>query len=60
MKDSIYNSKPLSLDDLKMATTTQFSAINSNKELCVRVWESDISRMTKCIEQIGWQFEHLL
>ena len=37
MKDSVYNSKPSSLDDLEMVITTQFNAINSNKELCARV-----------------------
>ena len=60
MKDPICNNKPRSLDDLKMAITVQFSVMNSNKELCVRVCESIISRMTKCIELNGWQFEHLL
>ena len=60
MKDPVYNSKPRSLDDLKIAITTQFNDINSNKELCFRVRESVISRKTKCIEQNGWQFEHLL
>ena len=60
MKDPVYNNKPYSLDDRKMAITTQFNAINSNKELCTRVCESVISRITKCIEQNGWQFEHLL
>ena len=60
MKGPVYNSKPGSLDDLKMAITTRFNAINSNKELCARVCESVISRITKCIEQNVWQFEHLL
>ena len=41
-----------------MAITAQLNAINSNKELCARVCESVISRMVKCIEQNGWQFEH--
>ena len=30
MKDPVYNSKPHSLDDLKIAITTQFNAINLN------------------------------
>ena len=60
MKDPVYNSKPRSLDDFKMAIATQFDGNNSNKELCARVCESVISCMTKCIEQNGWPFEHLL
>ena len=60
MKDPIYNSKPRSLNDLKMAITTQFNGINSNKELCARVCKSVISGMTKCIEQNNWLFEDLL
>ena len=60
MKVPVYNSKPYSLDDLKMAIMTQFNAINSNRELCARVCESIIFHMTKCIEQNGWQFECLL
>ena len=60
MKDQVYNSKPCRLDDLTMAITTQFNTINSNKELCIRVGESVISCMTKCIQQNGWQFEYLL
>ena len=60
MKDPVYNIKPHSLDDLKIAIMMQFNAINSNMELCTKVCESIISRMTKCIKQNGWQFEHSL
>ena len=60
MKDPVYNSKPHSLNDFKMAITMQFNAVNSNKDLCTKVCESVISHMTKCIKQNGWQFDHLL
>ena len=53
MKDPVYNSKPGSLDDIKMAIMTQLNAINSNKELCAIVCEFIISHMVKCIEQNG-------
>ena len=56
----MYNIKHHSLDDLEMAIKTQFIAINSIKELCVRVCEFTISNMTKSTEKNGWQFKHLL
>ena len=31
MKDPVYNSEPHKLDDLKMAISTQFNALNSNR-----------------------------
>ena len=57
MKNPVYNSNTRSLDDNKIAITTKLNAINSNKESCARVCESVISRMVKCIEQNGWDFE---
>ena len=53
-KDPVYNSKPHSLDDFKIAIMTHFNDINSNKELCTRVCEFVISSVTKCIQQNGW------
>ena len=54
MKDPVYNSKPRGMGDLKMAITTHFNAIKSNKELCTRVCKFVISHATKCVEQNGW------
>ena len=57
LKGRIYRRKPRSIEELKNATTTEISAINSN--LCQTVCRSVTDRLRQCLAVEGQQFEHL-
>ena len=56
-KDSVYSSKPRSVEDLRQFVIDAFA--NLDHDLCTKVCHSVVSRCRECIEAEGLQFEYL-
>jgi len=59
VKDKVFSQKPRTVDDMIRCIREACKDIDDNNELCAKVCLSVASRLQECVNNEGWQFEHL-
>jgi len=59
VKDKVFSRKKGTVDDMIRCVRESCQETDENKELCTKVCLSVASRLQECVNNEGWQFEHL-
>jgi len=59
VKDKVFSRKPWTVDDMIRCIREACQEIDDSKELCAKVCLSVACRLQECVNNKGWQFEHL-